>query len=160
MMRVAHPYDGLLDLFVGWLGSNKPEEFVPAVEYLCRAGSGVSDFLIEAAAKPGTPSAHQYRLLSLVSKIGGQRGPVENHYLRTLRRHDCPLIREKAKELFVVLPVRRTSRRTGLGIGVRGMTAVAGKLAFTENQSRAKTIANAVRLVTKKRQQLIASPGP
>ncbi len=115
MMRAPRPYDGILDLYIGWLNSNRPEEFVPAVEYLCRAGPDVTPFLIEAAAKPGTPTVHQFRLLSLASKIGGRRGPDENHYLRTLRRHGCPAIRQKAEELFAILTPRRQSRKSGSG---------------------------------------------
>ena len=141
-MRATRPYDGVLDLLIGWLGSNNPAEYVPAVEYLCRAGPAVAPFLIEAAAKPDTARVHQFRLLSLASKIGGWCGPAENHYLRTLRRHGCPAIRQKAEELFMVLTPRRQSRTPGFRSLVGTLV---GKLAPAGESYQGKAGANGSR---------------
>jgi hypothetical protein len=95
-----------------WLGSDDPAEIRAAVRLLMLAGPAINEFLLMEAAKSTIPVLHVFRLLDLVGRIGGRRGPVENHYLRKLRQHWSLLIQEKAKEVKAALSPMK-SRSTG-----------------------------------------------
>ena len=107
-----HPGAGYLDGLLEWLGGSNGEKIVAAVTMLCREGPRVIEFMIDEAAKPSTTPVHACRLLSLASKIGGKRGPVENRHLSLLMRHGDPAVRLKAKEVWGVLTYEKP-KRTG-----------------------------------------------
>ena len=110
--KATYPSDGVLDLLIEWVNSDDPEEIVTAATLLTQEGPRVNEFLLVAAAEPTTADTHVYRLLDLVGRIGGKRGPAENRHLRLLMRHGDPAVRIKAKEVWAALTYEKP-KRTG-----------------------------------------------
>jgi hypothetical protein len=119
----THPCPEYVAELIDRIGSYDDEVLLPAVTVLSNMGPPVVEFLIAAAAEYSTPIEHQYRLLNLARRIGGQRGPAENRCLRRLGRHWCPVIREKVNEVLAALTPRRRARKSGAASLVQGADA-------------------------------------
>lgn len=116
--RATRPCEEVLECLVKWVVGRDPEMAEIAIEHLARIGQPGIEAMLAAAATPKTNIMHQFRWLSVVLWIGGERGPTENRYLRSLRRHWCLAIRQKAEAAFASLRTRRRSRKAGIGTSV------------------------------------------
>jgi len=124
----THPSHEDLAALIDRIGSHDPEVFMPAAMRLCDMGPPVVAYLIAAADDCITPD-HQYRLLDLAQRIGGERGATENRHLRALRRHWRPEIRQKVEEVFAALSPRPRTRKSGATNLVQGAGAIeSGKI--------------------------------
>ncbi len=107
-MSSTRPWDGLLAMLIDWIGSGDGEEVMTAVELLLRKGPAVNKFLIAKAAELDVGTVLKFRLLDVVSRIGGYRDATATRHLRALRKHECPEIRQKADEILANVPLRRS----------------------------------------------------